>query len=314
LNIHFLSSLLFIAAFAFINYINTRPQYISLAQSDKGIFSKFRFLDFVIPAILLIALYCAFRIEIDTYWQQLYKDSALTLSTGDYPKSLRDNSLLSFGNVWGLIYTLVFLAILTFVNSKKIKSKGLGLVSLGLNLLCLLVFLSHGLEELETLKYIYQEQTSAEYYSRTPFYIGIRYVVFAAVGLLLLASYEYLQSNNVGEDYEIPFDAVLHFTILATASYELMYWLGIANANQSDKLGLSIFWGVYALFLIVLGLWKKKKHLRIGGMVLFTITLVKLFFYDLADLDTISKTIVLVSLGVLLLIISFLYNKYKERV
>ena len=93
-----------------------------------------------------------------------------------------------------------------------------------------------------------------------------------------------------------------------------MHLLGIANASQSDKLGLSIFWGVYALFLIALGLWKKKQHLRIGGMVLFALTLVKLFLYDLAHLETIAKTIVLVSLGVLLLIISFLYNKYKERV
>ena len=38
----------------------------------------------------------------------------------------------------------------------------------------------------------------------------------------------------------------------------------------------------------------------------------KLFFYDLAALSTVSKTIVLVILGIILLIVSFLYNKYKE--
>ena len=64
--------------------------------------------------------------------------------------------------------------------------------------------------------------------------------------------------------------------------------------------------------LIVLGIWKKKKHLRVGAIALFGITLVKLFFYDIAYLDTIAKTIVFVALGVLLLIISFLYNKYKH--
>jgi len=176
------------------------------------------------------------------------------------------------------------------------------------------VFLSHGLQELETLKDSYYQQTLAEYYPRTPFYIGIRYVAFAFVGLLLLATYEYIQSNLVDDFLEIPFDVVLHLTILITASFELMHCLGIANASQSDKLGLSIFWGIYALFLIAFGLWKKKQHLRIGGMILFALTLVKLFLYDLAHLDTIAKTVVLVSLGVLLLIISFLYNKYKERV
>jgi uncharacterized membrane protein len=66
------------------------------------------------------------------------------------------------------------------------------------------------------------------------------------------------------------------------------------------------------LILIGLGIWKKKKYLRIGAIALFGITLYKLFFYDISDLDTIAKTIVFVSLGALLLIISFLYNKYKQ--
>ena len=71
---------------------------------------------------------------------------------------------------------------------------------------------------------------------------------------------------------------------------------------------------MYALILIGLGIWKGKKHLRIGAIALFTITLVKLFFYDISLLGTIAKTIVFVVLGILLLIISFLYNKYKDTI
>ena len=87
-----------------------------------------------------------------------------------------------------------------------------------------------------------------------------------------------------------------------------MEQLHIADA---DKLGLSILWGVYALFLIVLGIAWNKKHLRITAFVMLAVTLIKLFIYDVADLPTIPKTILFVSLGLLLLIISFLYNKYK---
>ena len=50
------------------------------------------------------------------------------------------------------------------------------------------------------------------------------------------------------------------------------------------------------------------------GIVLFAITLCKLFFYDIAQLHTIKKTVVFVSLGTLLLIISFLYHKYKNKI
>jgi uncharacterized membrane protein len=69
---------------------------------------------------------------------------------------------------------------------------------------------------------------------------------------------------------------------------------------------------VYALFLIVLGIRNKQKPVRMAAIVLFGITLVKLFFYDLADAGTITKTISFISLGVILLLVSFLYNKYKE--
>jgi uncharacterized membrane protein len=63
--------------------------------------------------------------------------------------------------------------------------------------------------------------------------------------------------------------------------------------------------------MIVLGIWKKNKNLRITAIVFFGVTLAKLFLYDIADLNAIAKTIVLVLLGIILLITSFLYNKYK---
>jgi uncharacterized membrane protein len=98
------------------------------------------------------------------------------------------------------------------------------------------------------------------------------------------------------------------------ASSELINLMDIFGFNDSHKLGLSILSGIYALFLIILGIVKRKKYLRVGAIALFAVTLIKLFFYDIAELGTISKTVVFVSLGVLLLIISFLYNKYKDLI
>ena len=108
------------------------------------------------------------------------------------------------------------------------------------------------------------------------------------------------------------FDLGLHISILWIVSSELINWLDLSGSSDSYKLGLTILWGVYALALIILGIWKKKKHLRIGAIVLFSVTLVKLFFYDISHLGTLSKTIVFLALGVLLLIVSFLYNKFKD--
>ena len=137
------------------------------------------------------------------------------------------------------------------------------------------------------------------------------------VGITLFSMYRYLTcdlSQKEGGGLKIGFDCLLHLTLLWIASSELITWMEIMKFSQSSKLGLTILWGVYALVLIVLGIWKKKKHLRVGAIALFGVTLYKLFFFDMEDLDTIAKTIVFLSLGVLLLIISFLYNKYKHLI
>jgi uncharacterized membrane protein len=64
--------------------------------------------------------------------------------------------------------------------------------------------------------------------------------------------------------------------------------------------------------LVILGIRNKQKHLRLAAIVLFLATLIKLFLYDLAGSGTITKTISFISLGVLLLVVSYLYNRYKE--
>jgi uncharacterized membrane protein len=134
---------------------------------------------------------------------------------------------------------------------------------------------------------------------------------------LLFAIYRYSREEFINPfpfKLNIAFDITLSSSIIWIASTEMITWMEIQKYSASNKLALSILWGVSALFLIGIGIWKKKKHLRIGAIALFAVTLIKLFFYDISHLGTISKTIVFVSLGVMLLIISFLYNKYKHLI
>ena len=186
---------------------------------------------------------------------------------------------------------------------------------MGLSAVEMLLFLTIGLYFLSELRENYLNQILSEYYHRTVFNIGIRYVSFIFAGLTLTSIYKYINQDflkNASSGLKIAFDFLLYTSVLWIVSSELINLMDIMKFTQSYKLGLSILWGVYALFLIVLGIWKNKKYLRISAIALFGLTLVKLFFYDISYLDTIAKTVVFVSLGVLLLIISFLYNKYKK--
>ena len=310
LNKSFLSSVLFVGAFAFINIVNSNKTY-SLAVNRQDVL---KIMSFIIPGILLIALYNAFRLEITNYWDQLYYNSDLTKQiTGQLkPDHFRNEDIPRFKAIWTLNYTLFFIAVMSFVNFKWTKHQLFADIILVVGTLAILVFLGPGLYMLSELRESYLSQEMAQYYQIAIIYLWIRYISMAFAALMLFAAYKNIYRVFLNTNLKMVSELVYHFCLVWIASSELINWMNIAGSMQSYKLGLSILWGVYALMLIVLGIWKRKKHLRIGAIVLFTGTLVKLFLYDISTLDTIAKTIVFVSLGVLLLIISFLYNKYKH--
>lgn len=307
-NVTFLTSLLFIASFGFINIINRNDRVPSPLIKQKDLL---KVVSFIIPSILLYVLYSSIRLEVATYWNQLYADSKVTVQ-GEVEQLYHNSDLLWFKSIWLINYSLAFLSVLSFVNFKRIKNQNLGIINLGFNALVIAVFLTQGLYALSELRESYLQQTLSQYYQRGIFNIEIRYISIAFVALMLYVTYKYVCEEFLKKDFKMAYDLLLHLSILWIASSELINWMDFAASTQSYKLGLSILWGVYALLLISLGIWKRKKYLRIGAIALFGATLLKLFFYDMSRLDTILKTIVFVSLGVLLLIISFLYNKYKK--
>jgi len=313
-NINFLTSLFVVASFGYINWLNNNLKYRNplILMKDLGII-----VSLFIPATLLIVAYYSVRIEIETYWAQLFIDSTIKIKHqgSDYFDNYQNTDLLKFQTIWIINYSLLFLSLLSLANIKRLKNKYLGLVNMWFNAFVILVFLVEGLIVLSELGVSYINQTLAEYYPTNGFYIGIRYISYSFVGITLYSVYRYTIQPFIpqnSKDLVTAFDCLLYITLIWIASSELIIWLDIMKVSESSRLGLSILWGLYAVVIIVLGIWKKKKHLRIGAIALFGITLLKLFFYDIRDLDTISKTIVFVSLGVLLLIISFLYNKYKN--
>lgn len=86
----------------------------------------------------------------------------------------------------------------------------------------------------------------------------------------------------------------------------------LGYANQ-DKLGVSIISGLYALTLVISGILKNRKAQRISGIVLMGLTLLKIFFYDLSNMSNISKTMVLIIMGLILLLASYMYNRFLEK-
>jgi uncharacterized membrane protein len=64
--------------------------------------------------------------------------------------------------------------------------------------------------------------------------------------------------------------------------------------------------------MIWLGMQYKFRPLRIISLTLFTLTLVKLFTYDIRNIPPGGKIAAFILLGVLLLTVSFMYQRLKK--
>ena len=76
--------------------------------------------------------------------------------------------------------------------------------------------------------------------------------------------------------------------------------------------GISILWSLFALGLILGGIWKNVRPLRFIGLALFAIVAWKVLFIDLAQLDQLYRVVAFILLGILVLSGSFIYLKYGQ--
>lgn len=76
--------------------------------------------------------------------------------------------------------------------------------------------------------------------------------------------------------------------------------------------GVSILWSIFALALILRGIWRNVKALRYIGLMLFAIVAWKVFFIDLSQLDQLYRIVAFLVLGIMLLFGSFIYLKYRD--
>lgn len=102
----------------------------------------------------------------------------------------------------------------------------------------------------------------------------------------------------------------LFFSGAATDSYD-----NISDTKtQIVKVGFPILWGLISFILLIIGIKKDWKQLRVIALSLLGLTIVKLFLYDINEASETGKIIAFILLGVLILIISFVYQKLKKLV
>lgn len=85
----------------------------------------------------------------------------------------------------------------------------------------------------------------------------------------------------------------------------------VDTLRNLQQMTLSGVWMLYSIFLIACGMWRRIPALRIIAMALFGFTILKIFIYDLSFLEALYRIVSFLGLGVILLTVSYLYQRYK---
>ncbi len=306
LNATFLASLCMTIVFSIVYRVRVLDQH-------KQLFIDATFSKIVragIPITLLALIYFSFRIElaglfVEKYqWMNLQQEM-MGAETNLSTQTFRKHALLLITN-----YSFIFLMVLALLNIRKLKNLKLGWMALAITVIAMLSFLTEGLLALRYLR----EELSIVNVQTFISVTGMRYISFAMILLLISTTYVHVRQKFFPSVVKIIFDCLMHLSILWMLSSELLRILEIYDSANMYKLGISILWGSYALLMIVLGIWKRMQHLRIMGMVIFAMTLVKLLLYDLDRLSTIAKAGLFILMGVFLLLVSYLYLRFKNKI
>jgi uncharacterized membrane protein len=76
---------------------------------------------------------------------------------------------------------------------------------------------------------------------------------------------------------------------------------------------LTVSWAALAFVLLALGFAIKERAYRLAGLVALAFSLLRAVFHDLAGLETIYRILSFIGLGVILLVLAFIYAKNREK-
>lgn len=208
----------------------------------------------------------------------------------------------------GLLYTLYYIFILLLTSKKLEMNKNFETGLLYIFLLVIVVYVSLSASEL--IHSILLKEVSLAFYGIYLLYL----IPFIYLSLKFLPTPDL---TKIKISYWL-----FAFTMVTVVSCEFyhFYILGntvnISNLYLQQKhfsiLYLPIIWAILASIFIYMGLKKNNAEFNKIGFTLIGIVIVKLYAYDVWQMDNISRIIAFILLGVILLLSSFMFQRLKN--
>jgi uncharacterized membrane protein len=278
---------------------------------------------FTLPIFTILGMLFFGVGQITHYFQTRYLNETALASINDYtiPIAISNDRLLQYRTIWIIqfLFALWGLILLGKRYLSRDKSMALNIVMTVFLILSSTISLIVGFWKLNTLRIeafnhlLHPTEFFNPAFPPSWYDVQLRYVFLAFVTFLLLALYRFSTAVAMPRALAIIQRLFMHVVILWSLGSEVIGWSVQYTSDPSYRFGISVVLSVYSFFLIALGIRKAAKYLRFAGLTLFFITLLKLFAFDIWILNSLAKTIAFISLGLLMLLVSFLYGKYKTK-
>ncbi|HKP86115.1 MAG TPA: DUF2339 domain-containing protein [Blastocatellia bacterium] len=156
---------------------------------------------------------------------------------------------------------------------------------------------------------------------------------FAAFALLVAALAAgvlfYSRAENIDEDERsklipVMIAAANILAIIALSAESYGYYAVKINATSdaqarledlrlAQQLSISVIWTIYGGAMLTMGIIRRSRLLRVMALALLGLTIFKVFLIDLSLLEKLYRIISFIVLGAILLVVSFLYQRYRQR-
>ena len=132
-------------------------------------------------------------------------------------------------------------------------------------------------------------------------------------GLLLVAWLDHAgKVEGTHQRLSHAFEALGVLSFFGFANLEL-YRFTTQFMRSIEVAGISVLWTLFAVGLMLIGVWMRRKAYRLSAIVLLIVTVLKVLAYDTAEVSTPYRIVSCLVLGAMLVAVSFLYYRFSER-
>ncbi len=145
-------------------------------------------------------------------------------------------------------------------------------------------------------------------------YLGTPAVLVSPLNLLAILFL--LAQQQVARRRGVKLEEAVHSAMIFLGCLLLWIYLSIFVRHQSGGFGfyLTAAWAALALLIFNVGFLLRERLYRWVGLGILGFALVRVILFDVWRLETVYRILSFMALGIVLLLLGFIYNKYQEKI